>query len=456
MLKLPQSIKGFMDRFKKAGFKIFVVGGAVRDLLLKRPIDNWDFTTDAKPEEILKLFPQAIYNNKYGTVTIAKKIKPTNKNPATKILLEITPFRKESQYTDFRHPKKIEWAKTIREDLSRRDFTVNAIAFDGKTIIDPFQGQKHLKQKLIVAVGNPDKRFSEDGLRLIRAIRLASQLGFLIKEETQQAIKKNAALIKNISWERIRDEILKILASDHPGEGILFLKNTGLLNYIIPELEICFSIPQKSPDRHHIYDVGTHSVLSLKHCPSKDKITRLAALLHDIGKAKTFKKNPNTGLITFYNHEVVGARMVKKIAQRLKLSNKQKEKLIRLVRYHQFTVSEKQTDKAIRRFIKQVGKEYLPDILALRTGDRIGSGAKPTSWRFELFKKRLIEVQKKPFTVQDLKINGYDVMNILKIKPGPTVGKILNTIFEEVVAGRIKNKKPELIKRIRELKPKSL
>jgi putative nucleotidyltransferase with HDIG domain len=436
-----------MSVFQKHKFQIYVVGGAVRGLLLGKETDNWDFATNAIPEEILKLFPEAYYNNTYGTVKVPI-------DGGTKLLFEITPFRKESDYADLRHPKKIEWAKTIEEDLGRRDFTINAMAYDGKIILDPFDGQSHLKQKLIVAVGNPDKRFREDALRLMRAVRFASELGFLIEEKTKQSIEQNAELISHISWERIRDELMKIIASDHPAEGILFLKNTKLLKYILPELNLCFAVPQKSPKRHHIFDVGTHSVMSLKHCHSKNPITRLATLLHDIGKVKTYRKD-ETELITFYNHEVVSTKMVTKIADRLRLSNKDKEKLIRLVQFHQFTVSEIQTDKAVRRFIREVGKEYVQDMLDLRTGDRIGSGAKPTSWRLELFKKRIEEVQKEPFQIKDLKIDGNDVMRILGIKPGPKVGEVLKKIFEEVVEGKTKNEKKMLLSFIEKVGGKS-
>jgi tRNA nucleotidyltransferase (CCA-adding enzyme) len=436
MLTLPDYIIDFMKTFREKGYRIYVVGGAVRDLLLDKKTNNWDFTTNATPEEIQKLFPDAYYNNTYGTVTIPLK---------DKILLEITPFRKESDYIDSRHPSQIEWAKTLEEDLARRDFTINSLAFDGENIIDPYQGQEHIKKKLIVAVGDADKRFTEDALRLMRAIRFASQLGFFIEGKTREAIKRNAEMITKISWERIRDELLKIIASDNPAEGILFLRNCELLKYMLPELDIAFMIPQKSPQRHHIYDVGTHSVMALKYCPSKDVITRLATLLHDVGKTKTFRRDDKTGLITFYNHEVIGTKMVKEIAERLRLSNKEKEKLVRLVQYHQFTVSEIQTDKAVRRFIREVGKEYLQDMLDLRTGDRIGSGATPTSWRLELFKKRLDEVQKEPFQIKDLKIDGEDVMKELNLKPGPKVGEILKKIFNEVVEGKVKNERQALM-----------
>jgi len=450
MFFLPEAIKNIFSIFKKNGFEIYLVGGAVRDFLLGKNPKNFDFTTNATPEKIQSLFPNSFYNNTYGTVSVPLEIEDLSS--LKKTIVEITPFRKEKDYTDFRHPEKIEWAKTLEEDLARRDFTINAIAYDGKKIIDSYQGQKDLKEKIIRCVGDPDKRFSEDALRLLRAIRFASQFGFLIEEKTREAIVKNNYLINKISWERIRDEFLKILKSDHPAEGVLFLRNTGLLKYILPELDVCFSIPQKSPKRHHIYDVGTHLVMSLKYCHSKDEITRFATLIHDIGKAKTFKKDEKTGLITFYNHEVVGKKLAEKIAERFKFSNEQKTKLIRLVAYHQFTVSELQTNKAIRRFIRNVGKQYLQDMLDLRTADRLGSGAKPTSWRFELFRKRLIEAQKEPFKITDLKVNGYDVMKILNIKPGPKVGQLLKYLFNQVVEKKLKNKREVLTKEIEKFK----
>src|SRR3989339_737403 len=430
MIKLPKEVSDFLSTFKKNKYQIYIVGGAIRDALLNKTVTNWDFATNATPEEIQKLFPDSFYHNVFGTVSIKIDLKN---------IFEVTPFRKESNYSDNRHPDKIEWAKTVEEDLSRRDFTINAIAYDGNNIIDPYGGQKDLSNKLIKSVGDPDKRFNEDSLRLLRAVRFSSQLGFIIEEKTRLSIQKNAQLIKNISWERIRDEFLKILSSDYPSEGIIFLKNSGILALILPELDICFTIPQKSPLRHHIYDAGTHQVMALKHCPSKDPITRFATLIHDIGKAKTFYKDEKTDLITFYNHEVVGKRQAEKIADRFKLSNKQKDKLVTLVAEHQFTVSETQTDKAVRRFIRGVTKEYLNDMLDLRTADRIGSGATPTSWRTELFKKRLEEVQQQPFQIKDLKIDGKDVMKILKIKHGPKVGEVLQKLFDQVVEGKVKN-----------------
>lgn len=443
---LPEYVAEFMDQSRKNGFEIYLVGGAVRDLLLsgKGPRDNnWDFATNARPEQIVKIYKDAKYNNKFGTVII-----PVSTAEDQQILFEITPYRKETKYEDFRHPSHIEWASNLKQDLMRRDFTINAMATDGKKIIDITEGQKDLKKKIIRTVGKPEIRFHEDALRMLRAIRLACQLGFLIEDKTREGIKQNASLIQQISWERIRDELLKILASDHPSEGILFMRNTDLLQYILPELDRCFAIPQKSPKRHHVYDVGTHSVQALKHCPSKDPITRFAALIHDIGKVQTYAKDEDTGLITFFNHQVVSAAQAEKIAERLRLSRQQKKKLVNLVEHHMFTVSEHQSDKAIRRFIRNVGKENLEDILALRTGDRIGSGATPTSWRTEEFKKRLKDVQKVPFSIKDLKINGLDVMKTLNIKPGPKVGQVLQEIFELVDEGKLKNVRKTLLEKI--------
>lgn len=449
MPELPSFVNDFFNTFKAHNFEIFLVGGAVRHLLMGEEIKNWDFTTNARPEEIQKLFPHSFYNNKFGTVGIPQDVN------GEEVVLEVTTYRKESDYSDKRRPDIIEWTDKLEEDLQRRDFTINAMAYDGKKLVDPFNGQDDLKNKLIKAVGNPDKRFSEDALRLMRGIRLTAQMGLMIEENTRESIKRNAHLIQHISWERIRDEFFKILNSSHPAEGVLFLRNSELLRYILPELDMCFSIPQKSPERHHIYDVGTHLVMSLKNCPSRDTITRFATLIHDVGKAKTFRKDDETQIITFYNHEVVGGKQTEEIADRFKLSNEEKKKLVTLVRYHQFTVSELQTDKAVRRFIREIGKEYIDDMLALRTADRIGSGARPTSWRYELFKKRLVEVQKEPFKVTDLKIDGNDVMRVLNLKPGPKIGKILQDLFDEVIEQKITNERTVLLSRLNKLNPQT-
>ncbi len=449
-VQLPKFVLEIISRLEKKGFEVYIVGGAVRDLLMKRAVGDWDFTTNATPEEILKIFPKAFYDNRFGTVGIAHK---SSANP-----YEITTFRREFGYSDKRHPDKVVWGKTLDEDLKRRDFTINAMALkiiDLKSqtskLIDDFGGQKDLDKKLIRAVGDANQRFREDALRMMRAIRIAAELDFAIEEKTFEAIKKNAALINKIAKERVRDELLKILASPNPYQGIVMFRSAGLSKEILPEFEKTFGVEQKSPGRHHIYDVGTHSLYSLKNCKSEDSIVRFATLIHDIGKPATYKKQAN-GVITFYNHEVISAAIAKRIAVRLRFSKKQTEKLIRLVRWHQFTVDERQTDSAIRRFIRRVGKENIKDILDLRVGDRLGGGARETSWRLEKFKKRLIEVQKQPFTVRDLKIDGNDVMKELNLSPGPTIGEILNKLYREVVNQKTENDRKVLLARLKKIK----
>jgi len=454
MITLPQSAKSIIGTLKKAGFEAYAVGGSVRDLLLSIETKGWDFTTNATPEEILKLFPDSFYDNQFGTVGIKIRKKSFAKTSGGEAeiedIFEVTTYRSEEGYKDHRHPDKISWGKTLEEDLSRRDFTINAIAFDGATLIDPYDGQSDLTNKLIRTVGAASDRFSEDALRMLRAVRFAARFGFTIEPDTAAAITANASSLPEISAERIRDEFLKILVSPHAADAVLVLKNLGLLHHILPELEVAFATPQKSPKRHHIYDVGTHSVMAMKFCPSDDPIVRLATLIHDLGKPKTYRKMPDE-LITFYNHEVVSSRIAKKICARLRLSRKQSELLYTLVRWHQFSVDERQTDSALRRFIRRVGVDNLPKIIALRIGDRLGGGATETSWRLELYKQRLVEVQKQPFTVADLLVDGHDVMKIFAVKPGPIIGKVLDTLFTGVEAGTLPNEREALLAKLEEL-----
>ncbi len=459
-IDLPEPVLDILDKFDEFGYEIYIVGGAVRDLLMGRLTNDWDFTTNATPEEILKVIPEGFYDNQFGTVGFTVK---DYKEP-----FEITTYRTEEGYSDARHPDKISWGKTLEDDLSRRDFTINAMALQSKrvkeyksisktqaltllhscTLIDPFNGQKDIDAKIIRAVGDPDARFGEDALRMMRAIRIAGELGFSIQGDTFDAIKKNSPLIQKIAKERIKEELFKLIASPNPYDGMLLFRNSGLMQEILPELEKCFGVEQKSPGRHHIYDVGTHLLMALKFCKSEDTVTRFATLIHDIGKPQTYRKLEN-GTITFYNHEMVSTKIAENIADRLRFSKKEKDKLIVLVRWHQFTVDEHQTDSAIRRVLRNVGLENMDDMLALRVADRLGGGARETSWRLEEFKARLIEVQKQPFSIKDLKINGNDVMKLLNLNPGPEVGKILSDLFEKVVNKEIENEKDELLKELR-------
>jgi len=439
--KLPAEVKDIINSFKKNNFEIYVVGGAVRDILMGKIVYDWDFTTDAEPFEILKIYPDGFYDNLFGTVGIS--IDGFDRP------FEITTFRTETTYSDNRRPDKVSWGKTLEEDLKRRDFTINSMAFDGEKIIDLYKGQDDLKNKFIRAVGDPNERFNEDALRMMRAVRIGGELNFQIEEKTFDAIKSNSTLINKIAKERIKDELFKILKSVNSYNGIVLLKESGLMQEILPELIKCFGIEQKSPQRHHIYDVGDHLLMSLKNCKSDDPITRFAILIHDIGKPQTYKKL-DSGVITFYNHEMVSTKIAINIADRLRFSAKEKDKFVKLVRFHQFTVDEHQTDSSIRRFLRNIGLENVEDMLALRVGDRLGGGARETSWRLEEFKKRLVEVQKQPFSIKDLKVNGKDVMKVLKIKSGPKVGEVLEKIFNEVVEKKLPNEKEILLQKISE------
>src|SRR3989338_2960502 len=446
---LPNEVKNIMNKFRDHNFQIYIVGGAVRNLLMDKAVSDWDFTTDAKPEEILRIFPEGFYDNKFGTVGIP--FQEVN-SP-----YEITTMRKEGIYKDHRRPVEVGWTEKIEEDLARRDFTVNAIALGkGKalnvkgedlTLIDPFHGQEDIRNKTIRCVGNPDRRFQEDALRLIRAIRFATELKFEIEEKTFAAIKNNADLISEISYERIRDELFKILSSSND-IGVLKLRETGILQIILPELEKCFGIKQEGPKHDRVYDIGEHSLLALKFTPSGNSLVKLAALLHDIGKPDTVNVGQDAN-VTFYNHDVVGGNIVLKIAKRFNLSRKQTDKLYRLVRWHLFTVDEKQTDAAIRRFVKNVGLENIDDMMAVRIGDRLGGGTqKAVSLRMEKFRERINQVLQKPFSIADLKVNGKDVMKTLNIKPGPKVGEVLQKLFEEVLEDSSKNNREYLLNRI--------
>jgi len=482
---IPQHIQTIYQKFHEAGFQLYLVGGCVRDMLTSRPITDWDLTTNATPDEMLKLFPDAFYDNSFGTVGIPLKNEKEMENPEARLQLpsqsdggqvvEVTTFRTERGYDDRRHPTEIKWGKTIEEDLSRRDFTMNAIALDlnrnsgeeqsddsridsGQArmteynLIDPYNGRQDIEDKLIRAVGNPNERFKEDALRLMRAIRFAAQLGFQIEEQTLAAITNDAPLLSEIAGERIRDELLKLLASDYPYEGIMLLKNTGLLHQILPELEEGIGMSQARPGRHHKDDVFTHNVLSLKFCLSTDPIVRFATLIHDIGKPRVQSTDEN-GYVIFHNHEIVGSRLAYEICDRLRFSKKQRSKVTKLIRWHMFTVDEHITDSAVRRFIRRIGVENVKDMMDLRVGDRLGGGTQTAeSWRLKLFKERVEkQLAPAPFSINDLAIDGNDVMKELNLKPSRKIGEILQKLFEEVDEDLSKNTKEYLLERIKSL-----
>ena len=447
---LPKEVKEIIKALESAGFEAYAVGGCVRDFILGREPYDWDITTNAKPEEIQKIFEKSVYENDFGTVAVNTE----SENENLKII-EITTFRVEEKYTDKRHPDIVKFTAKIEDDLSRRDFTINAIAYDGKKFVDPFEGQKDLKNKIIRAVGNPDKRFNEDALRLMRAVRFAVQLGFSIESETERAVKKNSGDLVAISKERVRDEFSKIIMSENAKMGIEMLHEFGLLKHIMPELEEGWKVGQ---NKHHIYTVWEHNLLSLDWAANHDyKLeNRIASLLHDVGKPKT-KRGEGTDS-TFYNHEVVGAKITAKILERLKFPKKIIEKVVLLVRYHLFYYNvEEVTESSVRRLVKNVGPENIDDLLEVRIADRKGSGV-PKAEPYKLRHLRAIieKVSRDPISVKMLKINGDDLMKILKIEPGPKIGYILNILLDEVLDDPQKNKKEYLSGQILKLDKKPL
>jgi poly(A) polymerase/tRNA nucleotidyltransferase (CCA-adding enzyme) len=445
MMNIPPYILDIVRKLETAGFEAFVVGGCVRDLLIGREPKDWDITTNARPEEILKIFPNGKYENVFGTVIVPVK----NDAGETEAVVEVTTYRSEQGYSDRRHPDEIRFENELDKDLERRDFTINSLALklDGK-IVDLFGGQKDIQKKIIRAVGEPSDRFKEDALRMLRAIRFSVELGFSIEPKTERAIGKLAGGIKFISGERIRDELVKILASPKPSEGIELLQQTKLLQYILPELERGVGMAQ---NKHHIYTVFKHSVLSLKFCPAKDWRVRFAALLHDIAKPQTMRIIK--GDATFYNHDAVGARVAEKIMSRLKFSTADTEKVATLIRNHMFYYNvDEVTAAAVRRLIVKVGKENLEDLINIRIGDRLGSGTpKAKPYKLRHLEYMLKKVQTDPVSVKMLKINGTDLMEGLKLAPGPKIGAILDVLLSEVIEEPKLNTKEYLINKSKEL-----
>ncbi|MCK4525444.1 MAG: HD domain-containing protein [Candidatus Andersenbacteria bacterium] len=452
-MNIPKEIQSIIEKLEKSGFEAYIVGGPVRDFLLGKTPKDWDITTNAKPEEIQKIFPESFYNNKFGTVTVIDK---NTKDESLKNI-EITTYRIDVGYSDKRHPDAIKFTPSLKEDLARRDFTVNAMALRIKNqelriknyeIIDLFDGRKDLKSKIIRAVGDPDERFNEDALRMLRAVRFSSQLGFEIEKDTFEAIQKNSGLLKFVSQERIRDEFEKIILSDRAYEGVELLRVSGLLSFIIPELEKGIGVSQ---NRHHIYTIYEHLVLSLKHCPSKKLEVRLAALFHDIAKPQT---KAGTGPdSTFYNHDFVGAKFARKILTRLKFSNKTIEKVSLLVKNHMFYYNVDEVSEAgVRRLIRRTGKENLKDLMDLRIADRLGSGVpKAKPYKLRHLEYLIEKVSKDPVSAKMLKVNGQDIMKILDIKPSPKIGAILKVLLSEAIEDPDKNTKKYLEKRVKEL-----
>lgn len=447
-LSVPSEVLELCDTLTKAGMQAYLVGGCVRDLLLGREPKDWDITTNATPEKIQELFEETFYENAFGTVGVVLE----TDNPRLKVV-EITPYRIEGKYTDARRPDEVRFSQRIEDDLRRRDFTVNAIAYDPTKgeLIDLHGGQEDIQRKLIVAVGEPQERFKEDALRTLRAIRLSAELGFAIETKTATAIASDAPLLEKISRERVRDEFLRILESDNPMQALYVAQKFGVLKYIVPELEQAIGIDQ---NQAHAYDVFEHSLRALQHAADKKWgiQVRLAALLHDIGKPATRRWSDEKKDWTFHGHEVVGARMAKTIMKDLRVPSEIAETVIALVRWHMFfSDPDAITLAAVRRTVRNVGQEHIKELLSLRMCDRIGTGRpKEQPFRLRKYMSMIDQALRDPISVSMLAIDGSRLMELGEA-PGPRIGWILHALLEEVLDDPKKNTAEILEKRAQEL-----
>jgi tRNA nucleotidyltransferase (CCA-adding enzyme) len=428
---IPTEVKKVAEGLRTGGYEAYLVGGCVRDLLIGRKPKDWDFTTNAKPEDIQRLFPDSFYENSFGTVGVK-----TDSPDPTLSVIEVTPYRTESEYSDKRRPDTVEFGDSLEEDLARRDFTINAIAYDDSKghIVDPYKGQNDLKATVLRTVRDPEERFEEDALRLMRAVRLVAELGFALDSDTAVAIQKKAKNLGHVSRERIRDEFVRILQSTQPMMALILCQQLGLLEHIAPDLLRGIGVEQ---NQAHSYTVFEHNLRAMQHGADKEWSfdIRLAALFHDISKPETRRWSKEKRDWTFHGHEVVGARVTEKALHDLRFSRETIEKAVKLVRWHMFFSDPDQiTLSAVRRMIRNVGEENIWDLLNLRICDRIGTGRpKEQPFRFRKYKAMVEEALRDPISVGMLKTDGTRIMNRFHVEPGPKIGFVLNALLEEVL-----------------------
>jgi poly(A) polymerase/tRNA nucleotidyltransferase (CCA-adding enzyme) len=442
-LRVPKDVERVVAKLTEAGHAAYVVGGCVRDAIRGVDPQDWDVATDATPEVIQKLFARSLYTNRFGTVIVR----------SGEHEVEVTTYRIEAEYSDHRRPDRVAFTDSLVDDLSRRDFTMNAMAWKpGRNgtpgeLVDPFGGQRDLEARVLRAVGEPDERFREDALRMLRAVRFATLLDMRIDERTMLAIRRDAHLAATLSGERINQEIVKILGAPRPSVAFRMLSDVGLLEVICPELEECKKTPQ---DKVAAQDVFEHSLATIDATPRDDLVLRLAGLFHDIGKPETFADGH------FHQHEFVGEFKARHILRRWKFDKETVAEVTHLIRNHMFWYETHWTDAAVRRFIRKIGLDYIPALFALRRADNIGSGARsPRMYALEALWQRVQEeiAAANAFSLRDLAIDGNDIMRDLGIPPGPEVGRILNALFERVLDEPALNTREKLLELAKAMRP---
>ncbi len=439
-LTLPADVEKVVDRLLDAGHDAYVVGGSVRDALRGVDPHDWDVTTEATPDQIQKVFRSSLYNNRFGTVVVRMGGHE----------IEVTTYRVETEYSDHRRPDAVAFTTSLHEDLARRDFTMNAMAWRPPRgggpgeLVDPFGGRGDLDARLLRAVGDPDERFREDALRMLRAVRFATLLDLRIEPRTADAIRRNAPLTAALSGERIQQELVKMLGAARPSIALQMLSDTGVLAAICPELEDCKHTPQEKAAAENVFE---HSLATVDATPQGDLVLRLAGLLHDIGKPETFADGH------FHQHEFVGEAKARTILRRWRFDKETIAEVSHLIRHHMFWYQTDWTGSAVRRFIRKVGLENIPALFALRRADNIGSGARsPRMYALDALWQRVQEEihAANAFSLRDLKIDGNDLQNELGMAPGPAMGRVLNALFERVLDDPALNTRERLLELARE------
>ena len=431
--RVPRPVQAILETLRADGRAAYVVGGSLRDILLGRAPADWDLATDARPEQIQALFPGALYQNSFGTVAVQRD----------GVFYEITTFRRDHDYADFRRPQRVEFGTTIEEDLARRDFTVNALAWGGlpgasDSLLDPFGGQSDLERRRLQTVGRADDRFGEDALRMIRAVRLAAQLEFTVGAPTLAAISRHAELVGHLSGERIAAELQKLLRADAPSIGLRLMEATGLLRQVSAELADQRGLAQAKVAGEDLWD---HTVRTVDAAPRTEPIVRLAALVHDIGKPATAADGH------FIGHDSVGGDLASAFLERLHFPRQVVERIDVLVRNHMFSYESNWTDTAVRRLIGRIGEPALAELLALRAADNVGSGLPADAGGLDELRARIDE-QVRAKAVLDrsgLLIDGDDLINELGAVPGPILGSILDRLVEVVLEDPARNDRPSLL-----------